>query len=53
LLTRDAITDPGLRTLIQVGAIDQLTHADDAVVTHADWPAHITEGYRREMDSPG
>jgi hypothetical protein len=50
--TRDAITDPGLRKLIQVGAIDQLTHADDAVVTHTDWPAHIIDGYRREMDSP-
>jgi hypothetical protein len=34
-------------------AIDQLTHADDAVVTHTNWPAHIADGYRREMDSPG
>lgn len=50
--TRDAISDPGLRKLIQVGAIDQLTHADDAVVTHTDWPTHIIDGYRREMDAP-
>jgi hypothetical protein len=46
--TRDAITDSGLRKLIQIGAIDQLTHADDAVGTHTDWPAYIIDGDRRE-----
>jgi hypothetical protein len=34
---------------IQVGAIGQLTHADDAIVTHTDWPVHLTDVYRREM----
>jgi hypothetical protein len=47
--TREAIDDPALRTLVQVGSIDQLTHGDDAVVTHTGWPAHLADGYRREM----
>lgn len=45
-ILRQAITDPQLRTLTQVGAIDQLTHADDAIVTHTDWPARLTGQYR-------
>ncbi|NUT06942.1 MAG: DUF4037 domain-containing protein [Hamadaea sp.] len=47
--TREAIEDPALKSMIQVGAIDQLTHADDAIATHTDWPAHLTDVYRREM----
>ncbi len=46
---REAISDPRLRDLVQVGAIDQLTHAHDAVVTHTDWPARLTDQYREAM----
>ena len=43
---RDSIDDPALRGSIPVGAIDQLTHADDAVVTHTDWPERLYRAYR-------
>lgn len=46
---RETITDPALRGLVQVGAIDQLTHADDTVVTHTDWPRRLTSQYRDAM----
>lgn len=38
-----------LRDLVQVGGIDQLTHADDAVVIHTAWPAHMASEYRDAM----
>lgn len=43
---RAHIADPTLRGLIQVGSIDQLTHADDAIATHTNWPALLTANYR-------
>ncbi|GAA1346028.1 DUF4037 domain-containing protein [Saccharothrix algeriensis] len=55
---RSGITDPRLRDLAPVGAVDQLTHADDVVVTHTDWPARLTRDYRAALgglppDEPG
>ncbi|MFC7403885.1 DUF4037 domain-containing protein [Georgenia alba] len=49
---RATITDPQLRSLVQVGGIDQLTHADDAIVTHTDWPARLTAQYREALAKP-
>lgn len=46
---RATISEPGLRALVQVGAIDQLTHGDDAIVTHTGWPARLTRDYRAAM----
>ena len=46
---REAIPGESLRGLVQVGAIDQLTHSDDAIVTHTDWPARLTREYREAM----
>ena len=43
---RGSISDPSLRALVPVGSLDQLTHADDAVVTHTDWPARLSREYR-------
>jgi hypothetical protein len=42
----DAITDPELRNLPRVGAIDQLTHADDVLINFSPWPQMIADGYR-------
>ncbi|WP_049573235.1 DUF4037 domain-containing protein [Nonomuraea sp. SBT364] len=41
-----AITDPALRGLVTVGGIDQLTHADDALVNFTPWPYRLTGLYR-------
>ncbi|GAA1487414.1 DUF4037 domain-containing protein [Brachybacterium sacelli] len=43
---RESITNDTLRNLIQVGSIDQLTHSDDAIVTHTDWAARFRHEYR-------
>jgi hypothetical protein len=44
--TTAAITDPALRKLTAVGGIDQLTHADDALIHFTPWPEHLTRTYR-------
>ncbi|TDD94263.1 DUF4037 domain-containing protein [Jiangella asiatica] len=46
---RAAIADPALRATVPVGGIDQLTHADDSVVTHTDWPDLLALVYRDEL----
>ncbi|SFN97607.1 hypothetical protein SAMN05421805_108108 [Saccharopolyspora antimicrobica] len=44
--TTRSITDPALRSLIPVGAIDQLTHADDALINFSGWPRALAGSYR-------
>jgi hypothetical protein len=46
---RETITDDDLRGLVAVGSIDQLTHSDDVIVTHTDWPDRLTREYRDAM----
>jgi hypothetical protein len=43
---RDAIEDERLRALVPVGALDQLTHADDAMVNFTSWPMQLSRTYR-------
>lgn len=50
---REAIADAGLRELIPVGAVDQLTHADDGLVTHSDWPRRLERSFRALLDAKG
>ncbi|MEU4579830.1 DUF4037 domain-containing protein [Nonomuraea sp. NPDC023979] len=45
-----AITDPALRALVTVGGLDQLTHADDALVNFTPWPGRLGEVYRSLLD---
>ncbi|MGH3599317.1 MAG: DUF4037 domain-containing protein [Pseudonocardiaceae bacterium] len=45
-VTLNAIADPGLRNLVRVGGIDQLTHADDAMINFTTWPNALTHSYR-------
>jgi hypothetical protein len=42
---RDAIEHAALRGLMAVGAFDQLTHADDALVNFSPWPAQLAAVY--------
>jgi hypothetical protein len=49
--TTAAITDPALRQLAAVGGIDQLTHADDALIHFTPWPSHLTQTYRTLLQS--
>jgi len=49
---KQAITDPELRNTVHVGSIDQLTHADDALINFTGWPGRLQECYRNEMDKP-
>jgi hypothetical protein len=44
--TIDAIADPALRNLVRVGGIDQLTHADDALINYTNWPCRLRKSYR-------
>ncbi|MFC6881929.1 MULTISPECIES: DUF4037 domain-containing protein [Actinomadura] len=46
-----AISDPALRSLVAVGGIDQLTHADDAMVTFTPWPRELAAVYRSLLAS--
>ena len=46
-----SIEDPALRDLPRVGSIDQLTHADDTLITFTDWPAALAERYRAQLSS--
>jgi hypothetical protein len=41
-----AITDPGLRDLPRVGAIDQHIQVDDLVINFTDWPDSLADCYR-------
>ncbi|WP_203416959.1 DUF4037 domain-containing protein [Jiangella ureilytica] len=47
--TRAAIADPRLRELLPVGAVDQLTHGDDTLVTFSAWPRRLAGVYRAEL----
>jgi Domain of unknown function (DUF4037) len=47
---KEAIGDEGLRGLVTVGAIDQLTHSDDALVNFTDWPRLIEQDYRAMIE---
>lgn len=44
-----AVTDPALRALLPVGALDQLTHGDDMLVTFSAWPGRLADAYRGEL----
>jgi hypothetical protein len=43
---RNAIVCAPLRALTPVGAIDQLTHADDAMVNFTTWPLQLAHVYQ-------
>ncbi|MFM1653766.1 hypothetical protein ACI7RC_16915 [Brevibacillus sp. B_LB10_24] len=47
---KSAITDETIRTLAHVGAIDQLTHVDDAFINFTSWPDRLKHCYKAEMD---
>lgn len=49
---RKVTDDDDLRALAPVGAVDQLTHSDDVMVTYTDWPARFTREYRAAMGRP-
>jgi hypothetical protein len=44
---REAIVEDSLRELVTVGSIDQLTHADDAMVNFTPWPQRLRDTYRQ------
>lgn len=46
-----SIGDRALRDLPRVGSIDQLTHADDTLITFTDWPAALADRYRGQLSS--
>ncbi len=50
--TFESITDPALRRLPRVGAIDQLTHADDQLINFTDWPADLGATFRAKLRAP-
>ncbi|GIO31294.1 hypothetical protein J2TS6_24350 [Paenibacillus albilobatus] len=35
---------------VHVGSIDQLTHADDALINFTGWPGRLQECYKSEID---
>jgi len=47
---KSAIADETIRKLVHVGAIDQLTHADDALINFTSWPERLKMCYKAEMD---
>lgn len=47
--TVEAISDPGLRSLPRVGAVDQLTHHDDQLINFTTWPDGLADTYRRQL----
>lgn len=47
--TVDSIVDPAIRTLPRVGALDQLTHADDLLINFTSWPTELTQNFRRML----
>ncbi|MFC7623073.1 DUF4037 domain-containing protein [Microlunatus sp. GCM10028923] len=44
----ESIADPELRELPRVGAIDQLTHADDVLINFTRWPELLAENFRTQ-----
>jgi uncharacterized protein DUF4037 len=50
--TTKSITDPALRHMPVVGAIDQLTHTDDAMINFTAWPRLLTQCYRTMLQTP-
>ncbi|MGO2822159.1 MAG: DUF4037 domain-containing protein [Brachybacterium tyrofermentans] len=46
-----SIGDRALRDLPRVGSLDQLTHADDTLITFTDWPRALAERYRAQLSS--
>jgi hypothetical protein len=42
-----AATFESIRELVTVGSIDQLTHADDAMVNFTPWPQRLRDTYRQ------
>ena len=46
-----SIGDQALRNLPRVGSLDQLTHADDTLITFTDWPQALAERYRAQLSS--
>jgi hypothetical protein len=44
---RGAIKDASLRALTAVGAVDQLTHADDAMINFTNWPMELGHIYQK------
>ncbi|RKN84798.1 DUF4037 domain-containing protein [Paenibacillus ginsengarvi] len=48
---KEAIADETIRKLVHVGAIDQLTHADDALINFTSWTERLKFGYRAETDA--
>lgn len=48
----NAIADPALGNLVRVGGIDQLTHADDALINFTTWPTALTHNYRTLLTQP-
>ena len=48
-----SIQDQQLVRLPRVGAVDQLTHADDQLVNFTRWPADLAEIYRRMLTTAG
>lgn len=47
-----SLEDPALRDLPRVGGIDQLTHADDQLISFTSWPENRREDFRRQMSQP-
>jgi hypothetical protein len=47
--TANAITDPALRALVPVGAINQLTHTDDAMINFTAWRQSLVGCYRTTL----
>lgn len=47
---RSAIVDRKLGKLTPVGAIDQLTHVDDALINFTSWTTRLEQSYKAEMD---
>ncbi|MGH3981616.1 MAG: hypothetical protein ACRDST_02705 [Pseudonocardiaceae bacterium] len=49
--TTKTITDRPCAGWVAVGGIDQLTHADDALINFMRWPEQLTQTYRRLLHS--
>jgi uncharacterized protein DUF4037 len=47
---KSEIKDEALKSLVVVGAFDQLTHADDQLVNFTSWPRRLAQVYRRLLD---
>jgi hypothetical protein len=47
---KSEIKDEALKSLVAVGAFDQLTHADDQLVNFPSLPQRLAQVYRRLLD---